>query len=273
MQRSNDKVQPWFDLRRDTYHTDPSAGGSTSDLITTGMAFRPYSVSTKGDTAYTVPIQAVNNGFPESVLAVAYKNQQYLVHERHVLDFRRITDLVGAMVPQAATVRATDLRAASLRTATPTTAFPLMTAALPAAVTHLSVQPVTWWWSSRQLVRLTTSVVDDLLRIDADSGVEGLLALPSQYTWGYEYPIGFGITDPWELMPPDDDPRHVDIRNSAAYGTYFQELFLHLPWMMAHQLNAAGRYEDAMWWYRRLFDPMTTDTGADRVWRYAGFRG
>ncbi|MFE7633963.1 neuraminidase-like domain-containing protein [Kitasatospora sp. NPDC057518] len=281
-----------FDLLREMFHTDPGAGGSSPDFVTTGFPVPDYNVYFEhGKPDFVSPIQAVNNGFPESVLAVPVHNQQYLIHDRHYLDFPRFSHFVSALLPTiteaaagpaitAGTAgpakEAPALPAAALvpgRSHSAPLTFNLASLRLPRALTSLPLQPLRWWWNPRQLIRLTTSIVGDLLRINADHGVEGLLALHSEYFWGLEYGVGFSITAPWALLTPDDDPAHVDIRNSAAYGTYYQELFLHLPWMMAHQLNAAGRYEEAMWWYQRLFDPTSSDTDADRNWRYVGFRG
>lgn len=64
-------------------------------------------------------------------------------------------------------------------------------------------------------------------------------------------------------------------------GTYFNELFFHLPLLIANQLNSQQRFEAADQWYRYLFDPTAVDTREnvkqkmmfpyDRVWQYVGF--
>ncbi|MFJ8476351.1 neuraminidase-like domain-containing protein [Kitasatospora sp. NPDC094011] len=284
--QSSDTDPAGFDLRREKFHTDPGPGGSSPDFATTGFPVPDYNIYFgHGKPDFVSPIQAVNNGFPESVLAVPTHNQQYLIHDRHYLDIPRFSRFVSGLLPiDLATAAAGGVKelpppsAKALVPGQPLPASPfvisgLFSLRLPRALTALPLQRLLWWWNPRQLVRLTTSIVGDLLRINADQGVEGLLSLDSEYVWGIEYGVGFAITAPWALLTPDDVPDHVDIRNSAAYGTYYQELFLHLPWMMAHQLNAAGRYEDAMWWYQRLFDPTSSDSDTDRNWRYVGFRG
>lgn len=41
----------------------------------------------------------------------------------------------------------------------------------------------------------------------------------------------------------------------GAYGGYFWELFLYLPWLLAHRLNQEQQYAEAERWLRYLFDP------------------
>lgn len=41
----------------------------------------------------------------------------------------------------------------------------------------------------------------------------------------------------------------------GAYGRYFVELFLYLPWVVAHRLNVEGQYSEAERWLHYLFNP------------------
>jgi Tc toxin complex TcA C-terminal TcB-binding domain/Neuraminidase-like domain len=41
----------------------------------------------------------------------------------------------------------------------------------------------------------------------------------------------------------------------GPYGRYFTELFLYLPWLVAHRLSAEHQYNEAERWVRYLFDP------------------
>ena len=60
---------------------------------------------------------------------------------------------------------------------------------------------------------------------------------------------------------------------------YYRELFFHIPFLIAHNLNANQRFKDAKWWYERIFDPTSNESLAvlnpqtDRNWRYIQFRG
>ena len=45
----------------------------------------------------------------------------------------------------------------------------------------------------------------------------------------------------------------------GPYGRYFTELFLYLPWLVAHRLNAEHQYDEAERWIRYLFNPASHD--------------
>ncbi|MEH6351089.1 neuraminidase-like domain-containing protein [Pseudomonas sp. 3JA] len=50
----------------------------------------------------------------------------------------------------------------------------------------------------------------------------------------------------------------------GPYGRYFTELFLYVPWLIAHRLNTEQRYEEAERWLRYVFDPSRANEGC---WR------
>ncbi|OAB52859.1 neuraminidase-like domain-containing protein [Pseudomonas thivervalensis] len=52
---------------------------------------------------------------------------------------------------------------------------------------------------------------------------------------------------------PGDPSNRMDFH--GPYGRYFTELFLYVPWLVAHRLNAEHRYEEAERWLRYVFDP------------------
>lgn len=54
----------------------------------------------------------------------------------------------------------------------------------------------------------------------------------------------------------------------GAYGQYFTELFLYVPWLVASRLNAEHRYEEAITWVNYLFDPWGQDNdGKQQHWK------
>jgi uncharacterized protein YgfB (UPF0149 family) len=129
--------------------------------------------------------------------------------------------------------------------------------------------------SQKQLVRLSTSLADDLGCILMEDGLEELLSLRTQQQC--EKPVPFTITNLAELQYPADDAEHLNFK--GAFGNYYRELYLHIPWVIARHLRADGRFEDALWWYRRVFDPTASESpqdhpahAADRNWRYIEFR-
>jgi hypothetical protein len=64
---------------------------------------------------------------------------------------------------------------------------------------------------------------------------------------------------------------------TGSFGDYYRELFFHIPFLIANQLNAEGQYKDAKYWYEKIFNPTAPpfwgDTNIrDRVWQYLEFR-
>jgi hypothetical protein len=69
---------------------------------------------------------------------------------------------------------------------------------------------------------------------------------------------------------------------TGAMGTYFREIFFHVPFLIASQLNSQQNFEAAQKWYRYIFDPTATEEDLpskrgdaherDTVWRYIEFR-
>ena len=69
----------------------------------------------------------------------------------------------------------------------------------------------------------------------------------------------------WEEPPLLEKETAAAIDFQGANGKYFWELFLYLPWLVAHRLNQEQRYEEAQAWLSYLFDPgRTTATSAGR---------
>lgn len=81
------------------------------------------------------------------------------------------------------------------------------------------------------------------------------------------------ILNTFILRPPSLDPDKMDL--TGPYGDYLRELFFHIPFHIAHQMNANQQFKEAKWWYERIFDPTASgDMGdVDRPWRYIEFKG
>lgn len=57
-------------------------------------------------------------------------------------------------------------------------------------------------------------------------------------------------------QPPLNDLKQAeDMDFYGAYGRYFVELFLYLPWLVAHRFNVERQYGEAERWLRYLLDP------------------
>ncbi|WP_448632149.1 MULTISPECIES: Tc toxin subunit A-related protein [Pseudomonas fluorescens group] len=99
----------------------------------------------------------------------------------------------------------------------------------------------------RSPIRLNTVFAAELIRRTED-GLDELFDWTTQHLQ--------------EPAIPDDPNIAMDFH--GAYGRYFTELFLHVPWLVAHRLNAEQRYEEAERWLRYVFDP---GRNKDECWR------
>ncbi len=122
------------------------------------------------------------------------------------------------------------------------------------------------------LTRLNTTLVEPLGKILVTDGLEEFLSLSTQR---------LHETDP--LLVPFNANVLVESASKpilpfdGSHSVYFKELFLHIPLAVADYLNAEGKFKEADWWFRRVFDPTAPpesglDNPADRYWRYIKFR-
>lgn len=101
-------------------------------------------------------------------------------------------------------------------------------------------------------------------------GLVGFLDTPTQKEIESGFPLS--ITNPAYLSGPWLEKNHMDLKGS--YGDYLRELFFHIPFHIAHQMNANQRFAEAKWWYERIFDPSASGdmSDIDRPWRYIEFK-
>lgn len=59
----------------------------------------------------------------------------------------------------------------------------------------------------------------------------------------------------WQEPPLTQGGKAEDIDFKGANGKYFWELFLYVPWLIAHRLNQEQQYAQAQAWLGHLFDP------------------
>lgn len=59
----------------------------------------------------------------------------------------------------------------------------------------------------------------------------------------------------WQEPPLTPGGAAEDIDFNGAHGKYFWELFLYVPWLVAHRLNQEQQYVDAHAWLKYIFDP------------------
>jgi hypothetical protein len=128
----------------------------------------------------------------------------------------------------------------------------------------------------RDTIRLSTTLADKFGEVLFNQGLESFLSLETQEFTEAGLP---GINFEWiaELPRPADTGTQGHLNFAGAQGPYFEELFFHLPFLIAHYLNASQKFADADYWYRRVFDPTASENPepqhkTDRNWRYIEFR-
>jgi Tc toxin complex TcA C-terminal TcB-binding domain/Neuraminidase-like domain/Concanavalin A-like lectin/glucanases superfamily len=128
--------------------------------------------------------------------------------------------------------------------------------------------------------RLSTYVIHDLSLSLFAGGIDSLLSLDSQRVpeidLQKQYQAGVLVT------PPNFDRATNTIRTGIDFdgpnGLYYREIFFHIPFLIANQLNANQKFAEAQKWYHYIFDPTTSEpTGLsvnpnDRYWRFRPFR-
>ncbi|MDN5399705.1 MAG: phage tail tape measure protein, partial [Pseudomonas sp.] len=87
----------------------------------------------------------------------------------------------------------------------------------------------------------TNTCVAGLLAKTAGAGLHELFAL---------------APDAWREppLPGEENPSPLDFH--GPHGTYYWELFLYLPWLLAQRLNQEQQYAEAETWIRYVFDPV-----------------
>jgi hypothetical protein len=145
----------------------------------------------------------------------------------------------------------------------------------PMSPQERALYPIAYSLRKRDTIRLGTTLAEELGEILFNRGLERFLRLETQEL--DEARIR-DVSFEWisELMPPTDtNTKKLNFR--GAQGPYFQEMFFHLPFLIAHYLNASQKFADADYWYRRIFDPTANENPeppnrTDRNWRYIEFR-
>jgi hypothetical protein len=106
----------------------------------------------------------------------------------------------------------------------------------------------------RAPIRMNTVFARKLINL-AEEGMEALLS------WG---------TQKDQIEPPIPDGLGAQPMDfSGAYYLYFLELFLYLPWLVAHRLNEEQQYDEARHWLAFVFDPsrQSDETGHPGYWQ------
>jgi Tc toxin complex TcA C-terminal TcB-binding domain/Neuraminidase-like domain/Salmonella virulence plasmid 28.1kDa A protein len=130
--------------------------------------------------------------------------------------------------------------------------------------------------------RLGTTLGETMQRTLFTHGVDGLLQTTTQASLGERGPMALLNSKVESRM------RLGKLDFTGGMGTYFREVFFHVPFLIADHLNGQQQFAEAQRWYHYLFDPTSAEVLAvpagtpaaererrqrDRVWRYSEFRG
>ncbi len=134
-----------------------------------------------------------------------------------------------------------------------------------------------------EFVRLSTFVVHDLVQDMFAGGIDTLLSLKTQeraeIDFGATYKPGAAV------IPPNYDRATGAVRAGVdfdgAYGLYYREIFFHVPFFIANQLNTNQNFAEAQRWYHYIFNPTIVEptnpnpsaNPNDRYWQFRPFRG
>ncbi|HMQ89161.1 MAG TPA: neuraminidase-like domain-containing protein [Flavilitoribacter sp.] len=134
-----------------------------------------------------------------------------------------------------------------------------------------------------QFERIGTTVAEQLGERLFNPGIQGLLSPFTQSLNEATFPITnienfnnkFTLRFGQKVLGNSGYPPKLSFENADAAARYNQELFFHIPYLLAHQLNAGQRFAEAQRWWHYIFDPTSIDLAEDSVkrnWRYLPFR-
>ncbi|ESA33674.1 virulence plasmid kda a protein [Leptolyngbya sp. Heron Island J] len=131
-----------------------------------------------------------------------------------------------------------------------------------------------------RFTRLSTFAVHDLSVKLFTEGIEGLLSLRAQQTEEFDFnsyqPFTHDSDSGVGLVLTDGITETLDF--DGAYGLYYREIFFHIPFFIANQLNTNQNFADAQRWYHYIFNPTSSESSnganssSDRFWQYLPLR-
>lgn len=106
-----------------------------------------------------------------------------------------------------------------------------------------------------KLINLSTPIAKKLFSKFLNNGIDEFLTRDTQQMSQTELP--FIIKNDSLLRYQRLSENQLDF--SGAYGLYYQELFLHIPLLIANHLNANQHFEQAQRWYHYVFNPISSN--------------
>jgi len=105
------------------------------------------------------------------------------------------------------------------------------------------------------------------------AGVEKFLGILNQKSTHVLNDLPFDIDYEKSVIDIDRNGSH-EHSYVAPYKTYFQELFFHVPFIIANHLHSQQKYAAAQKWYHYIFDPTavpSSNNAKNNVWQYLEF--
>jgi Tc toxin complex TcA C-terminal TcB-binding domain/Neuraminidase-like domain/Concanavalin A-like lectin/glucanases superfamily/Salmonella virulence plasmid 28.1kDa A protein len=99
-----------------------------------------------------------------------------------------------------------------------------------------------------RFIRLTTNTVTNLSQKAFIGGIDHLLTLDSQLTPELDFTR-------IHLSSSAIAPKSKTLDFNGSFGLYFQEIFFHIPFLVANTLNTNQRFAEAQKWYHYIFNP------------------
>lgn len=124
--------------------------------------------------------------------------------------------------------------------------------------------------------RLNTYAFHQLSENLLVGGIDKLLSIESQKTEELDFWEEYSPNGAYVSRDLNSIPSTIDFK--GAQRIYFEEIFFHIPFLIANNLNSNQKFEEAQRWYHYIFNPTASDEGSaqgrdkDRYWRYLPFR-
>lgn len=120
------------------------------------------------------------------------------------------------------------------------------------------------------LYPLNSYVVNDLSEVLFMDGIDTFLNPDTQNN----------KTETSDLVIQEDVPLHPNniflpesgLDFDGPNGIYFQELYFHIPFTIAKHYNNNSKYEEADYWFKKIFDPTIEFDENQKYWQYTPFR-
>jgi hypothetical protein len=113
--------------------------------------------------------------------------------------------------------------------------------------------------ATHEWIDFSTSFAPSVAAIRLNTTVASQLTQHSTVSFD---PVFLRSPDDWTepALTADAAPEPLDFQ--GAHGKSLRELFIYLPWTIAHYFNQQQQYAHAQTWLHALFDPLHPDTGA-----------